>query len=317
MKIVFAFFRLIRWPNLFFIALTQLLFYHCIGILIQEDLVVLNISQSTNPNFIYFTIAASVLIAAAGYIINDYFDLPIDYLNKPNKIVIEKIIKRRWGILWHLILSAAGLACSFYVSYLTHQWLIVMVNTMVVLSLWFYSTHFKKKLLIGNVLISALTSWVIFVVFCLCRSILIEFYHSKTAAFFAISHLFKFAVLYAGFAFIITLVREVVKDMEDMDGDAGFGCKTMPIKWGIPATKVFAAVWIVVAIASMFILQIYAWHLGWRLSILYVGLSIILPLIWMIFQLKKATTSADYHQLSNMLKWVMLAGILSMLFFKF
>ncbi len=317
MKIVSAFFRLIRWPNLFFIALTQLLFYHCIGILIQEQHVVLNIEQSTNPIYIYLTIAASVFIAAAGYIINDYFDLPIDYLNKPSKIVIDKIIKRRWGILWHLILSAAGLVCSFYVSFQTAQWLIVIVNALVVLSLWFYSTHFKKRLLIGNVLISALTAWVIFVVFLLCRNILIQFYQSSIDALFAISHLFKFAVLYGGFAFIITLVREVVKDMEDMLGDAGFGCQTMPIKWGVPVTKVFAAVWMVVAIASMGILQVYAWYLGWRLSILYVSVSIILPLIWMIFQLKKASTPKDYHQLSNMLKWVMLAGILSMLFFKF
>src|ERR1700743_3808854 len=106
-----AFFRLIRWPNLVFIFLTQVLFYYVIllpGYRLQP--------HKLTPLLFYLLTASSVLIAAAGYIINDYFDLNIDRVNKPNRLVVDKIIKRRWTILWHWILSGIGLLISFYVS---------------------------------------------------------------------------------------------------------------------------------------------------------------------------------------------------------
>src|SRR4051812_3369985 len=111
MKLVTAFFRLIRWPNLVFIVVTQLLFYYCI---------VVPIIQSPNDTFFSFhnfilLIIASVLIATAGYIINDYFDLNIDQVNKPQKLVVDKIIKRRWTILMHILLSLIGICLGFYI----------------------------------------------------------------------------------------------------------------------------------------------------------------------------------------------------------
>ena len=129
--------------------------------------------------------------------------------------------------------------------------------------------------------------------------------------------LFKFTIMYAGFAFIISIVREVIKDLEDMHGDAQFGCKTMPVKWGVPATKVFAAVWIIVCVCCLAIIQLYAWQSGLWISSVYVVASIILPLLIIIKKLQQAEIPADYHNISNYLKLIMLAGILSMLFFKF
>src|SRR5689334_18193251 len=100
MKLLIAFFRLIRWPNLLFIILTQLLFYYCV----YQPL--FPVSQ---PRRLAWLIAASVLIAAAGYIINDYFDLNIDQINKPEKNVFVRLIHRRWAIIWHFLLSLAGI----------------------------------------------------------------------------------------------------------------------------------------------------------------------------------------------------------------
>src|SRR5450432_3390255 len=104
---VTAFFRLVRWPNLIFIALTQSLFYFCIiipsfyqGVPMHENIL--------KPAAFALLSLSSVLIAAAGYIINDYFDLPIDQINKPDRVVVEKIIKRRWAIIWHWVLSGLG-----------------------------------------------------------------------------------------------------------------------------------------------------------------------------------------------------------------
>ena len=151
MKTIAAFFRLIRWPNLFFIAPTQSLFYFCI----YQPLL---IEKTGSHQLFYLLCAASVLIAAAGYIINDYFDMHIDAINKPGKVVVDKLVKRRWAIVWHLIFSAAGLLASLYISYKIKSPVIVVANFGCIVLLWFYSTTFKKRLLSGNVMIAALTA---------------------------------------------------------------------------------------------------------------------------------------------------------------
>ncbi|MFT3980527.1 MAG: geranylgeranylglycerol-phosphate geranylgeranyltransferase [Ferruginibacter sp.] len=310
MKLITAFFKLIRWPNLFFIALTQLLFYFCVF----ESLLVDHEIRPHSNRLFYLLILASVFIAAAGYIINDYFDLQIDNINKPEKVVVDKIVKRRWAIIWHWALSGIGIVLSFYISYKLGSWLIGFSNIGCVLLLWFYSTTFKKKLLSGNIIIAALTAWVIVVVYFFCGANLSVW---DDASFVDERKFFKFTMLYAGFAFIVSLIREVIKDLEDKDGDKQYNCRTMPIVWGVPASKVFTAVWIVVAIAALCIVQLYAWQSGWWWIVLYSILLVILPLVYILKKLNDATDTAHYHRLSTYVKLVMLAGILSMLFFIF
>jgi len=123
-------------------------------------------------------------------------------------------------------------------------------------------------------------------------------------------------VLYASFAFIISLIREVIKDMEDMEGDRKYGCRTMPILWGVNASKVFVAVWIVVLIAMVAVVQFYVLPFGWWHSAVYCILFIIAPLIWIFQKLFRAQSADDFHKLSSMVKLVMLTGIMSMIFFK-
>ncbi len=318
MKLFDAFLRLIRWPNLVFIALTQWLFYYCVVNSAYREAGA-NLSYSPQLNHLFYLLmAASVFIAAAGYIINDYFDLQIDVVNKPDKVVVDRVVKRRWAIMWHLILSFLGIIISAYIGYKTGKWIILIANTTCVMLLWFYSTIFKRKLLSGNIIIAALTTWVIVVVYFFAGATIINYKGWLTSVYpFNIKRLYKLTILYAGFAFIVSLIREVVKDIEDMYGDAKYQCKTMPIEWGIPASKVFTAVWTVVCIASLGILQLYAWQSGWYLVAVYCNVAIILPLILILRKLYKASSPADYHQVSRLIKLVMLTGILSMVFFKF
>src|SRR5690349_2029234 len=163
MKLVSAFFRLIRWPNLVFIALTQLLFFYCVIVPSLPESYHLQNSKLTNST-LFLLVIASVSIAAAGYIINDYFDINIDQVNKPEKVVVQKIISRRWAILLHMMLTFAGLALSLYVSIKT-SFIIVVANIICALLLWVYSTTFKKKLLAGNIIISGLTAWTVLVLY--------------------------------------------------------------------------------------------------------------------------------------------------------
>ena len=309
MNIVSAFFKLIRWPNLVFIALTQMLFRFFVLRFVYKngpgDFENIRLSL---PLF-YCLVFASVCIAAAGYIINDYFDVNIDLINKPAKLIVDRYIKRRWTIVWHIVLSFIGLIISCYVGYKLRNFFIPLFNFAAIIALWFYSTTFKKKLLIGNIIISLLTAWVILV---LAFS---EYRFHIISPDIYWKRLIKVSFIYAGFAFIISLIREVIKDMEDMQGDAKYGSTTMPIVWGMQVSKVFAAVWLVVIIGGVAGVQIYVIQSGWWLSALYSLFSIIIPLIWILRKLYAAQSPKDFHQLSNAVKLVMLTGILSMIYF--
>ena len=302
MYLVSAFLRLIRWPNLVFIILAQLLFYYSVYIPLYA---------SHDYKKISLLIVASVLIAGAGYIINDYFDLNIDQVNKPEKNVFLQTIHRRWAIIWHFIFSLIGVATTLLAVGLS-KWYLVLANIACVFLLWFYSTSLKRTLLIGNLVISLLTAWTVLIVFFAFTEPgeAIRTTNATSVKFFRI------AFLYGGFAFIISLIREAIKDMEDLEGDARYGCKTLPIVSGIRTTKIYTAVWIVVLTASLIILQLYVLQFGWWLVVGYSILLVILPLLYTAIKLRQAATQNDFAYLSGLTKWIMLTGILSMVFFK-
>lgn len=312
MKLISAFLDLIRGLNLLFIALTQLLFYYFILIPIFNDT---GMKPFLHEKLFFLLVVSSVFIAAAGYIINDYFDLNIDQVNKPHKLVVEKVIKRRWAIVWHLSLSAIGVLLSFYIGWKVNNILIGFANLLCVVLLWFYSTTFKRKLLIGNIIISLLSAWVILVLYFSEWSRILHTNITKEELS-AMTRVFRFAFLYAGFAFIISLIRELVKDIEDMPGDAKYGCRTMPIVWGVHVVKVFASTWLVVLITSLGIIQFYVLQFRWWWSASYCFVMIILPLLYVFRRLVVAESEEDFHKLSSLIKLVMLTGILSMSFFR-
>ncbi len=309
MRLSIAFLRLIRWPNLVFIAITQLLFIYCIVHPIF-------FSAGVYPNIhgIYFLLLmlSSVFIAAAGYIINDYFDLNIDLVNKPAKMVVDKIINRRWVIFWHMFLSIIGIALAFYVDWKTNARFLTIANTICVFMLFLYSISLKKKFLSGNILISLLTAWVILVITWGETSNLVKTNHIVSYT----EKITRITFLYAGFAFVISLIREVIKDMEDIEGDRRYNCRTMPIVWGINTSKVFVAVWLIVLITALSIVQFYVLQFKWWLSAIFCIAFVIIPLIFIFNKLFKASTSAHFHQLSSWVKVVMFTGILSMIFFR-
>ncbi len=308
MNLIGAFLKLVRFPNLFFIALSQALFQFCIyrplyqGFIPANDLL----------HFILLSLA-SLLIAAAGYIINDYFDINIDEVNKPGRMVVDKVIHRRWAIAWHFMLNTTALVLTILALPFLHKWYLVFANMLCMALLWFYSTSFKRKLLIGNIVVSLLTAWTILIIFFSKVNLADAFGNGNLNHY----KLFRLAILYAGFAFIISLIREAIKDMEDMQGDARYGCRTMPIAWGVNATKVYVAVWLVVLIALLIVIQVYILQFQWWLPIAYSAATIIFPLVIVLLQLKQSTTAGQYHRLSNITKLVMFTGILSMIFFYF
>ena len=268
--------KLTRVGNLLIIALTQ---YFTAGFLIGmhtlNDLKLMLLSIST------------ILIAAGAYVINDYYDVKIDYINKPNRVVIGKIIPRRYAILFHVMLSTVGIALGVYLSPG-----IGIVNAVSVFLLWLYSNNLKRLPFIGNVTVAFLTGLAVIVVDL--------FYRTNNAL----------VVIYALFAFFITLVREVIKDMEDLKGDNSFGCRTLPIIWGIRKTKLFLYIILVTFAGIVVVLnQLYR-----ALPFKYHLIFLFIPLLWLLYRLIRADMKKDFTRLSIFCKVIMMLGILSMAF---
>ncbi|MDR0793205.1 MAG: geranylgeranylglycerol-phosphate geranylgeranyltransferase [Chitinophagaceae bacterium] len=250
---------------------------------------------------------STICITAAGYVINDYFDLNVDRINKPHKLIVDKIIPRRRVIFYHILLSIIGIGIGFYLEFSAYIYFLGSFCTILTGLLFWYSASLKRRPLVGNVLVSLLAaSTILEIVWCEAGN-LFRFSGELNTA-----RISRFTFLYAGFAFIVSLIREVIKDMEDVEGDRRDGCKTLPIVWGINSTKIFTAVWIVVLISILLIVQFYVLQYGWWIAASYCVLTIVLPLLWVFRQLFSAQASKDFHLLSSVVKLVMLMGILSL-----
>jgi len=313
MKLLQAFLRLIRWPNLLFIARTEVLFYYAVAVPVLQGSGYLTREMDV---LFWILVASSVLIAAGGYIINDYFDLNIDLVNKPERLVVDRAISRRWAIFWHLFFSVAGINMGFYIGLQNGNWLIGLANTAVVLLLWLYSTTFKKRLLSGNILIALLTGWTVLIVYFFIIYQRFDWLNHPLPAEMRLK-LLRLTLLYTAFAFLITLIREVVKDIEDVEGDRRYGCRTLPIVWGVEMARIFAVIWMVVLLALLLVVLFYILQYHMWVPAFYNVLLSTLPAAWCLKLLLAARTTADYARLSSWIKGVILSGILSMLLLKY
>lgn len=311
MTLLAAFFRMIRYPNLIYIALTQLLLQYCV---VRPVLLNSGAEPSlTLPHFIMLCFS-TVLVAAGGYIINDYFDINIDLVNKPDKMVVDRIINRRWAMAWHTILNMAGVSLGFLVAFQIGQFYLGFVQVICTLLLWFYSTSFKRQVLIGNVVISILTALSVVVVGFYEKQIYSSF---EAIMSFEGRKLIKIIGVYATFAFVLSMIREIVKDMEDMIGDSKDGCRTLPIVWGLKKTKRFTILLMVILQILLLIIMIVTGTKEWYAAVAYIFICVFLPFTLFVQKpFLKAYTPEQYHKISTWIKVVMLTGILSMIFFK-
>ncbi|TVR80980.1 MAG: prenyltransferase [Chitinophagaceae bacterium] len=310
-----GFFKIIRPLNLLFIVLAQFLVRYAI---ILPAFEIYNIEPTLNFLNFSLLVLSTVLIAAGGYVINDYFDVKIDYLNKPKKVFIDNNISRKTAMKAHVILSVLGVISGIYLSYIIGNFSLSIIFPVVAGLLWFYSTTYKKQALIGNFIVSFLTGLILLMVVLFEPKLLdLEILGIR---YIALPVLYT-VVAYAFFAFWVSLVREIIKDLQDMQGDIAFGCETLPIKIGIPKTKLIVAVLIVIQIALIGFIQLqyldtqyYEIQQG---RFLYIFIFIQLPMVYILYKLRRADKAADFQVMSNIVKFVMLAGILSMPVFQF
>lgn len=268
--------RLTRFWNLLIIGLAE---YCTAGFLISTE-TIFDIR-------LFLLTTSTILIAAAGYIINDYYDVKIDLINKPERVIIGKDITRRYALLFHTLLSVIGVAIGFFL-----HWKIGVANFICAFLLWLYSNALKRLPFIGNFTVALLTGLSIFIVNLLYPPMMV------------------LVGIYSLFAFFITMVREIIKDLEDLRGDDTFGCKTLPIVWGIRKTKMFTYF-----LLTLFALAVIVLHQrSAPLPLNFFAWSLFLPIVALVGWLVRADTRRDFYQLSQFCKMIMLAGILSMAF---
>jgi len=209
-----------------------------------------NYFQFVRFNAFHFSllIVSTVLIAAAGNIINDYFDIKADKINKPDRVVIGKFIKKRWAIALHWIFNVIAVLISIYLSIYYQSLWFVFIQVVIVNLLWFYSLYFKKKILIGNFIIALMTGIIplLVVVFFKVSNESTQAFSSYHASTWTIYVDYSYIYLLAICAFILNLGREIIKDIEDIEGDKKINVYSLPMHIGKKK-----ALWLAIAICQM------------------------------------------------------------------
>lgn len=301
-----AYLRLIRWPNLLIIVGIFLLLRF--GLMEGFYGVTLLRSCLTDLHW-WLMAAATVLIAAAGNVVNDIFDQDIDLHNRPGQRIIGPIVTEDAAWRLYYVLSGVGLGLGILLAYLLGNTSNGLVFLLAMGGLWFYSYSYKRQFLIGNLTVALLAGLTVYL------PLLFEMQCDPDGWKFL--PWMPFIVAYAFFATLSTLIREMLKDMEDMEGDARMGCRTVPIVIGVRATKVVVALLTLALMAAVARYQIVKWEESDMLSFLAIMAVIQLPGFILLRKMAVAADSAGFHSASRWAKWLMVGGIGTMLLFRF
>lgn len=317
-----AFLRLIRLPNLLIIVLAQYavrwgivypmlkkinrVLNQSYPQIIHADVLKLQMNE-----FQFFLLALSTsMIAAAGYIINDYFDVRIDRVNKPERLVIDKGIKRRVAMVAHVIINVLAIGIGAILSYKLGMWKLGMIYILCTAGLWYYSTTFKRMFFIGNFIIALFTALVPLMVGLFEVPLLAKKYDILVTQFdVSFNHIFYFIAGFSFFAFITTLIREIIKDTYDMEGDEEFGCNTIPIAIGINQTKYLVMSLILMTMVALGYLQYLQFNSGDKLSFFYLLILLQLPFSFLMYKIFRAHEPIAFRFPEKLTKAIMVLGI--------
>lgn len=301
-----AYFRLVRWPNLLIIGLIFLLIRFGLIAGFMETTI---LSSCLTGLHWWLMASATVLIAASGNVVNDIFDQDIDLHNRPDQRIIGPIITEDAAWRLYYVLSGLGLGLGILLAYLLGNTSNGLVFLLALGGLWFYSYSYKRQFLIGNLVVAFLAGLTVYL------PLLFEMQCDPQG--WRLLPWMPFIVAYAFFATLSTLIRELVKDMEDMGGDARLGCSTVPIVAGVKATKAIVVVLTLVLLGSVARYQLVKWEENDMLSFLIIIAVVQMPAILLIKSVIAAQDQKGFHRSSRWAKWMMVGGIGTMLLFRF
>ena len=302
--------RLVRWSNLLFLAALVWLMEKWVA---TPILVKAAFGEQLPGYMLLLIILATVLIAAGGYVINDYFDVKIDRINRPDEVIVTRSISKPAAMRLSMILSGIGIACGIAVAVVLKSLTIGILFVLIPGLLWFYSSSYKRLFMIGNLII-ALLAGVTPIVVAMTNVAVLQLRYETILPYTTLVHdIYAWLGGFALFAFLLTWIREIIKDMQDQMGDRELECHSMPVVWGEKWTKVFVTGLIVITLA---IIGHLWWHIlpfptAWtNLSTRYIALGIVTPLLCSVWLLWSAKIPSDYKVCQQVVKFTMLIGML-------
>lgn len=302
--------RLVRWSNLVFLGVLIWVMNQWVAVPILER-------AAFGAQLPWYTLlligVATVLIAAGGYVVNDYFDVKIDRINRPDQLIVTRTVSREGAMHLSMALSGIGVVCGLAAAWLLRSTTLGVVFVLVPGLLWFYSSSYKRLFLIGNLTI-ALLSGLTPMLIALANIAQLRLRYAAILPYTTLEHdLYAWLGGFALFAFLLTWIREVIKDMQDQQGDRELECHSMPVVWGEVWTKVFVTLLFVLTLALIG----YLWwavlpfsHSWTELSTRYVVLGIVIPMLGAIWLLWSAKIPSDYKTCQQVVKLTMLLGML-------
>lgn len=269
-----------RIPNLFVIGTTQYL----TAIFLVGDYT--DKAEDIKSIGFFLMVLSTLMIAAGGYIINDYYDQKIDMINRPKKVVVGTIFRRRLAMLSHLLLTLGAITIGFYLDIK-----VGVVHILSAFGLWYYSNYLRRLTLLGNLVIAFLTSLTLLIV---------AVYLERNE---------PILYIYSIFAMAIILIREVIKDIEDVKGESAVGCQSIPVIWGIRGAKIFIYL-VSMASAGMLISFLISIE-NWQVRLYFIFL--IPVFVWFIYKLATADRQREFVFLRNFTNFIIFTGLLSMI----
>lgn len=302
-----AYLTILRIPNLIIVGITQyLLMYLVIKPVFEPE-----IPLVLNPMLFFLFVIDTIIIAASGYVINDILDYKIDQINKPLKAYISTKISLSNAKIYYGSLVLIGQSIAIFIAWQINHLTLAFIYPAAILLLYIYSKFLKSTVLLGNVFVSLFVSFVAGIVLFAERD---GFLALKNINFEKYNLIFQLFISYLTFAFFSNFIREIVKDCEDIEGDKNQNIKTIATTWGIQKAKLLSLV-----LTSFFFIGISIWSLysgitqDFRLKV-FILLFISAPLLLVITKLNLAQTSSDFRKVSTFLKYIMLSGLISIIF---
>lgn len=307
-----AFFKLIRWPNLLILVFTQtMLNYLVIGHMFK----LIHLELPLNSFDFILLVLSTVFMAAFGYIYNDVKDEEVDKINKAEKRIIGTKISKGNGLAAGRVFLVSAIGISVYLGIKLEMIQLIFLHLLIAAGLWYYSAQLKKTVLIGNVVISLFTGLSVFIVW-LYHLVVLKNNPVMMVDARKITVFVTYTVLaYSVFAFLVNMIREIVKDVEDNVGDEKTGMKTFIIRYGLNKTKTLIYFILAITLALLSFTIYYAYSYNWLQLAIYLAVAVGIPMIYLFMNLKSAKNKKDFKDLSLLTKIIMIAGILSMQLF--
>lgn len=261
---------------------------------------------------------ATVLVAAGGYVINDYFDVKIDAINRPDRLIVTRSVSKAQAMRLFQVLTAAGIVCGLATAAFLHSWMTAVIFVFVPGLLWFYSASYKRQLIIGNLIVALVSALSPLLIAIANVAYLKQHYGSVNGidvlGLTSLPHdIYLWIGGFAAFAFVGTFIREIIKDMEDVMGDRELECHSLPVVFGEQPTKIIVTVLLLLMTGAIVWLAwwVIPFPCGWNsLHARYVVLGLMIPILCVLWQLWSARISSDYRTTQTIMKFVLLMGVL-------